>query len=310
MRLLATVIAFLSLNAFAHLHTDSQSGIARPEYTEILALAEKWKATRPDLIDIYDYGTSVQGRTLRMVTLSKKGNFGKRSTLLMSGATHGNEYLNIEDRLPAEILKLADVSGPVSRFLDAGGVYVFVPILNPDGYQGKFRENANGVDLNRDWDVKPVGYQGFKEKETRLLAEALDHLKTNQNLRFQVTVDYHCCIGALLHPWSYPSAPELGEGEADKHRAVGELVSKHLKVEYGTTGQILGYYPVGTTKDYYFDKYRTAAFTYEGRYQKEPSYFEKHVRWWEEMTALVLGEPDLTGMPLASKKKRLFFLAD
>ncbi len=243
--------------------------------------------------------------------MRRPGRYSRRPTLLMSGATHGNEYLNIEDRLPEELLAKANLKGPVSRFLNEGGVYLFIPILNPDGYDTRTRENAKGVDLNRDWDVKPVEYKGFKQQETRFLAERLDQLKKTHGLRYLVTVDYHCCSGALLHPWSYEQAPALTAVEKERHQAVGEIVAKDLQVEYGTTGDILGYFPVGTTKDYYFDHYKAAAFTYEGRHRQEHQYLAVHVKMWQNITALVLGESEEPGSIAApAKKKKLFVLAD
>lgn len=302
---------FLSITTRAHISSFGSSGIAAPKYADILKLTEKWRAEYPGLIDIVDYGKSVDGRTLRLVVMAKKsGRFSRRPALLMSGATHGNEYLNIEDRLPEELLKQTTAANPVSRFIDSGGVYVFVPVLNPDGFDKKVRENSNGIDLNRDWDVKAAEFQGFKEIETKALSTAINMLQEKMNLKFQVTVDYHCCIGALLHPWSFENAPKLTENELDKHRAVGELATKYLKIDYGTTGDILGYYPMGTTKDFYFDRYHAASFTFEGRYMKENTHLPDHVKWWEEMTSLVMGEPELLAVSLKSKKKKLFFLAD
>lgn len=312
-RVLLTLFAFLfSVRGEAHavpLELGT-SGIFGPKYSEILKETERWRATFPDLVELVDYGKSLEGRTLRLVMVRKAGNFRKRSALLMSGSTHGNEYLNIEDRLPGEILARAAKPGPVARFLEEGGVYLFVPVLNPDGYDKHTRENARGVDLNRDWTVSPVDYQGFTEVETKRLVEAIHQLTERHHLKLQITVDYHCCSGALLHPWSFPAAPKLKITDQDRHRAVGELVTKYLKVDYGTTGQILGYSPVGTTKDFYFDRYGAAAFTFEGRYQKEKDYLADHVTWWEKMTALVRGEEELPGLALTTARKKLFFLAD
>jgi len=306
------VIVALTLCAlsFGHRNSFSSSGILGPSHSLILNTIESWKTQYPDLVEIIDYGKSVQGRTLRLALVRREGNFRKRPVLFMSGATHGNEYLNIEDRVPQELLARARISGPVSRFLDEGGVYVFVPILNPDGYENKTRENSNAVDLNRDWNVAAVNFKGFKEPETRALAEVLESLKVSRSLRYQITVDYHCCIGALLHPWSYPEAPPLAPSAAEKHQAVGELVSQFLNVDFGTTGDILGYFPVGTTKDYFYETYQAAAFTFEGRFQLENQRLDKHIAWWEQMTALVRGEPDLSGLAITQKKKRLFPLAD
>lgn len=76
------------------------------------------------------------------------------------------------------------------------------------------------------------------------------------------------------------------------HQAIGQLAKTNLgsSIEVGTTGKVLGYYPLGTTKDYFYDTYGALSFTYEGRYAKENDYLEGHVRWWEGITQHILRE--------------------
>lgn len=279
----------LTLSAFSHTEAeDSDSGIHGPKYVEILKSMEKWQATYPSISRIEQYGTSVKGKPLKMLIVGKnhKKPLSARPAFMMSGSTHGNEYLNIEDRLPEALLKETQNDGPVKTFIDEDGVFIFIPILNPDGYDSRQRENAHDVDLNRDWDVKAANYKGFKEVETKSLATKLNALKTEMGLKLEVTVDYHCCAGALLYPWSYTSKP-LPALDLENHKSIGKMADANLEIEYGTTGQILGYYPSGTTKDYYFESHNALAFTYEGRYGKEDKLFDKHVEWWREMVDFV-----------------------
>ena len=62
---------------------------------------------------------------------------------------------------------------------------------------------------------------------------------------------------------------------------------QHINSKYGSgsTGQVLGYYPRGTSKDYYFAKYGALAFTFEGSYRQEHLNFEKHTIWWDHILA-------------------------
>ena len=266
----------------------SDSGISGPPYKEILAEMDKLAIEYPGLVTVHQYGQSVKGRPLKLLLVKKSFSLGMdHPTLLMTGSTHGNEYLNIEDRLPREILKLSKTAGPVANFLTAGGAYIFVPILNPDGYETRSRYNANGADLNRDWDVEPANHSGFEEIETRSLADYLRKLTVTAQLDLRITVDYHCCIGALLHPWSYKSSA-LPKADLAQHQTIGRSAEKLLKVEHGTTPQILGYSPLGTTKDYYYAEYGALAFTYEGRYDQENKHFDKHVNWWIDMSDFAL----------------------
>src|SRR6185437_1105773 len=78
------------------------------------------------------------------------------------------------------------------------------PILNPDGYEARQRENANNVDLNRDWDLPAADFHAFHQPETRALSEMLAELHNGPDaLQYKVTVDYHCCAGAVLYPWGW-----------------------------------------------------------------------------------------------------------
>lgn len=286
--------------------TWSDSGIKGPKYAEILKSMESLQTEFPAMTSIVDYGTTKKGRTLRMVIVKKPGRFENRPAVLITGSTHGNEYLNIEDRLPMELTKRSRETGTVTQYLDAGGVFLFVPILNPDGYEARQRENSNGVDLNRDWDVPAAQYKGFKEIETRTLSEMVKQQVTDNHLKLKVTVDYHCCIGALLHPYSFEPAPELPAEALANHKAIGELANRNLDVEVGTTPGLLGYSAWGTTKDYYYDTYQAAGFTFEGRYAEENQKLSQHIQWWEDILKYVVDRDSLPLFASLGAAKRPF----
>ncbi len=263
------------------------SGTKGPSYETILKWTDRLAIEYPTKLMLEDYGMSVKGRPLRLMLVMDSRPFtAKRPAMVMTGSTHGNEYLNIEDRLPEELLKKSTQPGPVQDYINGGGVFIFVPILNPDGYSARKRANANGVDLNRDWDLPTAGHSGFKEVETVALANTLERYRTRYNLNFEITVDYHCCAGALLTPWGY-TGENLPEPSLQAHRQIGDLANRQLNVVVGATGQVLGYFPMGTTKDYYFARYGALAFTYEGRFGSEKSKLPEHVAWWEDMVAFL-----------------------
>jgi len=262
---------------------DSDSGIYGPKYNDQLLHLQTLQKSYKDISEIADYGKSVRGRTLRMLIVDKqKSATTSRPAVLITGSIHGNEYLSIADRLPESLLKASDLYGSINQYVMKGGVVMFVPIVNPDGYEARKRHNAKGADLNRDWDVPPAGHKGFKQVETRLLANHIESIVTKRNLRLKVAVEYHCCIGALLYPWSYTRKP-IPTPDLTKHKQIGKLADPFLNIAVGTTPQILGYTPLGTAKDYYYAKYKALAFTYEGRRKNEKAYLKEHVQWWEEI---------------------------
>ncbi len=104
-------------------------------------------------------GYSVNGRPLMFkdVTPGKKQN--KEFRVLLMGGVHGDEYSSI-----SIIFKWLQLFSP--KALEGEFHWRFAPLVNPDGLlEGKQanRQNANGVDLNRnfpseDWSATAVAY--------------------------------------------------------------------------------------------------------------------------------------------------------
>ena len=109
-------------------------------------------------------GRSVNGRPLRAW---RAGNPRSRRRILVIGCIHGNECAGT-----AVTLRLANLANPIAYDL------WMIPNLNPDGYAAGVRQNAHGVDLNRNFGAmwKPIGRRGspqysgtrpFSEPESR-----------------------------------------------------------------------------------------------------------------------------------------------
>jgi len=109
-----------------------------------------WRAVDPhldsDRLAVTALGTSLEGRAIRAVT------FGSGpTTVLLWSQMHGDE--------PTATMALADLirwfaeapaDDAVHRRFAARLTIVMVPMLNPDGAERFVRENAFGIDINRD----------------------------------------------------------------------------------------------------------------------------------------------------------------
>jgi protein MpaA len=90
----------------------------------------------------------------RPITATRVGDPAAPRTMLVVGCIHGDEQAGI----------------PIARRLAAGppipGVALWViPVLNPDGVALDTRQNANGVDLNRNFPYRwrPLGTRGYDQ---------------------------------------------------------------------------------------------------------------------------------------------------
>ncbi len=298
MRFFLLPVVLLAASAFATDFPDrhhkavhgilADSGIRGPSYARIVEEMENVARTHSAVATVHVYGRSVQDRPLVLVKLARADATGALPAVYIGGSIHGNEYLNIEDRLPRRFAEEAGKEGPIARYLAAGGAIYVAPILNPDGYDRRRRENHRGVDLNRDYTVREANITGFRQPETRALVNFLTEDLLRANRRLAIAVDYHCCIGALLYPWSF-TGPAMPSGDLARHLNIANIMQRHLpQIAHGTTPTILGYSARGTSKDFYYEHFGALGFTYEGRHGEENHYFEDHAAMWTEIVAGLL----------------------
>ena len=127
-------------------------------------------------------GRSVQDRPIDVVT---RGSNDAETDVLVVGCIHGNECAG---RAVVKRLKRIRVPSHVRLWL--------VSALNPDGLRAGTRQNARGVDLNRNfgegwqpigepWDTYHSGSRPFSEPETRAARRLIEDVKP------EITIWYH-----------------------------------------------------------------------------------------------------------------------
>jgi protein MpaA len=154
-------------------------------------------------------GRSVEGRPINAVRV---GDRGSPSKALVVGCIHGNECAGT-----AVTRILARSSPRVDLWL--------VPNLNPDGFASGTRQNADGVDLNRnfpsEWrpghagDPEYPGPRPLSEPETRAATRLV------RRLRPSVTIWFHQ-PQALVRAWgqSIPAARRYARLAGMRFRAI------------------------------------------------------------------------------------------
>jgi protein MpaA len=136
-------------------------------------------ADRPAVVESRVIGRSVKGRD---IVAWRLGNPRSSKKVLLLGAMHGDE------RGAVTILRALRDGRPI----DGADIWV-VPVVNPDGYASNRRQNAHGVDLNRNFGAKwrkiggatKSGRRAFSEPETRAVRDFVDEIRPTY------TVSYH-----------------------------------------------------------------------------------------------------------------------
>ncbi|TMK70252.1 MAG: murein peptide amidase A [Actinobacteria bacterium] len=133
-------------------------------------------------------GRSVDGRRIYAV---KVGDLDNEHSLLVVGDIHGNEPAGIP-------IANAVASSPPPR----ESLIIVIKNLNPDGVAAKTRQNADGVDLNRNfpWRWRPLGSRGdLQYSGPRPLSEPEARIAHSLILRTrpQVTIWFHQPLGLV-----------------------------------------------------------------------------------------------------------------
>jgi hypothetical protein len=273
-------------------HTDkvdgpgifSNSGIRGPKYIDQLRAMKAIAKNYPDIARTIEYGESIRGNILTALVLESK-NMPVTKLALVTGATHGNEYLNIADRLAEALLE--SKANVLENYLASGGSLIVVPIVNPDGYNRRRRGNARNADVNRDWpNSKRAEPAGFKQPESEALANlVINYLSSHPLTGLNFALDYHCCVdGMLLKPWGFEKGTYMTQSESTRYNNFIDPMNKYFPKpgKVGTPPDLL-YSADGTTLDYWYDKYGAISLTYEGTRRREKDNLNYHVLWWEDI---------------------------
>lgn len=284
-------LATLALSSLAHskFGQESDSGIYGPPYKDLVNYFTSLPKKYPGVIQVSQYGQTPKGRPLVVLKVFYPQRYvqnrGPKNAILITGSTHGNEYLGIEDKLPEWFAKEGIKDPVIAPYFQSGGAIYFIPIFNPDGYDARQRGNSNGVDLNRDFSVRQAKFDGFKEIETKAARDMLLGQIQREQQKLLITMDYHCCIGAALHPWSFKPSPQLPADILALYKNYGSIMKNAFGANFrvGTTPDVLGYNAVGTSKDYYYETFGSISFTFEGEETVEKNKLAQHVQMWRSL---------------------------
>ena len=171
-------------------------------------------------------GRSVEDRTIYSLTIGK----GK-TRILMWSQMHGNEATTT--RALIDFVAFLTSDHPKAIGFRDKITFQIIPMLNPDGSERYTRENANGVDLNRD-------FVNLSQPESRLLIESVDRFKPDYcfNLHDQRTI-YGAGQGKpATVSFLSPSREETRAITPDREKGMAVIVSMFRRLSARIPGQI------------------------------------------------------------------------
>ncbi len=226
--------------------------VARLEPYRLSDLAQFLNSIRQHpQVQITSIGKTVEGRELEMVRI---GNPRAPHRAFLRARAHpwesGGNWI-----VQGLVRRLLDTGGPARKYLERYCVYI-LPMANKDGVaHGRTRFNAQGKDLNRDWDRPADAALAPENHALETWLEAL--IKAGQAP--QLALELHNDGNGLLHI-SRPPVPELPRYL--EHMAVLEkLLRQHTWFTEGSTKE--SFRNSGTLGDGWLERYRIDAAVHE-----------------------------------------------
>ncbi len=267
-------------------------------YADNKTYCQNLAAAYPTLCTYFVVGASLQGRDIFGIRITGPGSTTNRPASLWWGGQHAREWITVPvTEYAAEQLLTRYSTDAHIQFLVNNIEFIFVPIMNADGYDYTWtsnrlwrknrRPNAGGcsgvygVDLNRNWGYQwgiagPAtsgscnsdtyyGPSAFSEPETQVMRNFIQ-----ANPRIKTTMDWHSYSQLVMSPWGYTSALPSPSSVATDFQSLDNAMSAAIQAVHGmyyTPGPIYAtIYPAsGTSVDWAYGAQGIKAFTTELR---------------------------------------------
>ena len=238
--------------SFAAYHAQSQ----------IEAYLQAVAAAFPAIATYKVNGQSVQGRDIPYLIINATCQAGPPA-VFANGTHHGDEPSSTESVLaiPDYLLRNSAADASVRSLLENYAFYV-LPLVNPDGFALNTRENADGLDINRDY-----SYPLRSDADSFQTVEARHMKSLQESVGFHAAIAYHSGAQEVLWPWCYE-----GDATADAgfFTAAGQKTIQAMN--FAIAQQSYDDYPTqGEYIDFAYWKSNTLAATFEVSTDKTPS---------------------------------------
>jgi len=266
------------------------------DYYETTDMLSDFKVKYPDLVNVFSIGKSVLGKDIWCIRITNENNTKPKSSCLIDGCIHGNEWEGGEACLHlAEYLLINfDNNKTITNILNSSEIYI-VPLINPDGRQENTRWNENGIDLNRNYDIdfgrllpkrggvlrlgklfgvikipyiilgkyvfENCGRHPFSEPETQSMRDFMRNLEYKD---FSFYVDCHTAAHCFLAGWGAFKSPfEISKQEQYILDYAIEWVAENTEYKMTDDPSLTVYSTGGLGTDWCFKEFRIPSFCFE-----------------------------------------------
>ncbi|MCX6235048.1 MAG: M14 family zinc carboxypeptidase [Bacteroidetes bacterium] len=238
-------------------------------YQQIIDLADSLSDNFPGICHKYLLGTSVQGRQLAALKISDNVLTDENEAeVYFDGGTHGDEIGGAENiiRFALDLCQAYTVDPYITNLINNREIWLYL-MANPDGRANMTRDNANGVDLNRNWGYMWDASCGTSSPYSQIETKAMRNcLYDNQ---FVVYTSYHSGSEFLAFSWSYRSDPCPDYDPINHLASIYSSTSGYSSLPYsqGYTGM----YPInGSSKDAAYGIMGAVSWSIEISFDKQP----------------------------------------
>jgi hypothetical protein len=216
----------------------------------------------PEIASMGTYGTSLEGRPLFYLKISKNARVEEdEPNIMLLGGTHGDEFIGVEVVLGIMdgLVKGYGLDPRLTRLVDSEAVYI-MPVVNPDGFV-RGRRHANGIDPNRDypWQDDP------NHISNPCIANLIRFFEAHAVLG---AVDYHASGEMVMYPWAWTREAVSGD-DAAMYEDLSRRMAATNGYEYGQISRLM-YIALGSSVDFFYWKKKAVGLGIELAHSKAP----------------------------------------
>lgn len=170
--------------------------------TEYQNFMQQTAAQYPEICQLLQFGTSIQGRPLYFMKISDNvGQEENEPELKYVGSIHGDEVVGYDMliRLIQLLTSQYNTNPRISSIVNNTEIWIN-PMMNPDGNALVQRGNANGIDLNRNFPT-PDGI--LHPDGNAWQVENIAMMDFSSARDFDLSINFHGGALVINYPWDY-----------------------------------------------------------------------------------------------------------